>query len=135
MTFKDDDDELPPTSSAEYLTHADHGKADLQQRKAQGKGLLLGLKRALLRQQVQPVKTPNQVMRQEEKSEQKDREVDAKNDDAKPGLSATKTLDERAKEQVQGAHDTQTADALRTEKKRQEEAQRQSGQEYQQNMS
>lgn len=134
MIFKDDDDELP-TGSAEYLTRADHGKADLQQRKAEGKGLLLGLKRALLRQQVQPVKTPNQVMRQEEKSEEKDRDVAMKNDGTKPGPNATKTLDERAKEQVQGAHDTQNADALRTEEKRKEEAQKQSGQEYQQNMS
>lgn len=134
--FRDDDDELPDPSSAEYLTRADHGKAEAQGRKAERKGLLLTLKRALLRQQVDGKKTPNQAMRDEASADAREEKA-ATDEQETPEVQpiGTQSTQDEAKADVQDASKKDDAESLLKKEKSRQDAKSQTGEEYQQNMS
>lgn len=129
-----DDDDMPSSSSAEFLTRADHGKKEQRERNAASKGDLLALQRAMLRGQVKPDASAVQVAKQQKDEATKEGEDRLKADAENAKPPATKTLQQRIDEELEEADESDTADTLIDKAKQQQEVKKQAGQEYQQDM-
>jgi hypothetical protein len=133
MLLRDDDD-MPSSSSAEFLTRADHGKSEQRERNAASKGDLLALQRAMLRGQVKPDASAVQVAKQQKDEAAKEGEDRIKTDAENAKPPATKTLQQRIDEKLEEADESDTADTLIDKAKQQQEVKKQASQEYQQDM-
>ena len=127
--FKRDDDDFPLSSNPEYFVFADHGKKEMKERNARGKGQLLQLKRDLLRNQV----NPKASAADEEHVEQKTKEALAAQKKEVP--FGTKTFKQEEKDSILSAQSKATTDKAVKEAKQQEARKDVAKEEYQQNMS
>jgi hypothetical protein len=132
MLFRDDEDDFPSQSSAEFLTRADHGKKEQRERNAAQKGDLLALQRAMLRGQVKPDASARQATAQEKGDHTQEENVRHSADEDQVSVQGTKTLQQEADEQLQEADESDTAHTLIDKAKQHQDAKRQSEEEYQQ---
>ena len=115
--YRDDDEEDIPRPENQYQS-----KETQQKRKAESKGSLLKLERAILRANVGKDKVKaDDAQKSEEKKE-----------DAKPAETfGTKTHMQEEKQEVQGLDEKQTNERLIEQQQKQDQAQKQAGEEYQ----
>ena len=128
MLKRDDDDDLPSASRAEFFTHADHGKQEQREHTAKAKGDLLKFQRQMLAKQVDPAKDAARDDTDRHDQGQQDAQK-------KPMESATKTREQEMKDQVQDAQDQPTGKKMLQQAKQEKAAKEKGKIDFQQNMS